>query len=136
MLLTILMAAKTKSSGTVHPLTRLSSQGDYVVVDRQAAQVLRTATARRIEQAQSPYGIFYELYLTTKRKAKSLLSRPAVGSSPASSRNQLDQSRSNPAAVSDSYDTSDWEDASNPKSEDDLRDATNVALEVGWCATY
>lgn len=125
------MAAK--GSGAVHPLTRLSSQGDYVVVDRQAAQVLGTETARRIEQAQSPYGVFYELYLTTKRKAKSLLSRRAVGVSPALSRNQLDQSRSrsNPATV-DPYDTSDWEDASSPKSEEDLIDARNVALEVGW----
>ena len=126
------MAAKgTKSSGAVHPLTRLSSQGEYVVVDRQAPQVLRPATAKRIEQAQSRHGIFYELYFTTKRKAESLLSRPVLGSSPSSSQNRLDQSRSNPVAV-DPYDTSDWEDASNPKSEGDLRDATNVALEVGW----
>lgn len=109
----------TKSSGAVHPLTRLSSQGEYVVVDRQAAQILRTASVRRIQQGQSRHGMFHELYFTTKRKAKCWLKR---------SRNQ---SRSDPVAV-DPYDTSDWEDASDPKSKEDLRDATNVALEVSW----
>ena len=103
---TVAMATPTTSNQpekfthSVRHLTRLSSQGDYVVVDKEAPSVL-LKSATRIKAAHSRCGLFYEVYHSTKSKAKSLFSGPP-------------QSTGLTAAVSgpstDPYDTSDWDD--------------------------
>ena len=104
-------------SPSVHGLTRLSSQGEYVVVDREASRVLRSPTLRRIEKAQARDGLFYELYHSTKSKVKSVLSRPP-------------QSAGTAAKVSDTnpYNTSDWHDKRSDR--EHYIQAKHVALEV------
>ena len=63
-----------KFAHSVRNLTRLSSEGDYVVVDREAPCILQSET--RIRKSQSPYGVFYEAYHSAKSKAKFFFSRP------------------------------------------------------------
>ena len=114
----------TESSGAVHSLTRLSSQGDYVVVDSQASQVLR---AVKIENApRSPNRIFYELYYSTKRKAKSLLYRPH-SPEPEELRHVASAAGSTAFGEPDPYDTTDWEDGHNPVRREDYIQTKIVA---------
>ena len=90
-----------KFTHSVRNLTRLSSEGDYIVVDQEAPCILLSAT--RIKKSQSPYGVFYEVYHSIKSKVKSFFSRPP-------------QAQSTAAVVSQStdpsplYDTTDWDD--------------------------
>lgn len=86
---------------SVRHLTRLSSQGDYVVVDKEAPYVLKSAT--RIKNAQSPYGVLYEVFHSTKSKAKSLFSRPSQFVGAAASVDKR-------STCTDPYNTSDWND--------------------------
>ena len=92
-----------KFTHSVRHLTRLSSQGDYVVVDQEAPYVLRAAT--RIKKAQSPYGVLYEFYHSTTSKAKSLFSRPQPQSAGAAAAAVAERS-----TCTDPYDTSHWDD--------------------------
>ncbi len=103
---------------SVRGLTRLSSQGDYVVVDPEAPYILQSAT--RIKKSQSPYGVFYEAYHSAKSKAKLLLSRPHQ-STVASSAAVVDPSiHPNPP-----YDTTDWDDEQTDRKH--FIEAKNVA---------
>ena len=85
----------TSNNGAVHPLVRLSSQGDYAIVDQQAAQVL-WATHDSPHQHRNR---LFEFYQTTKRKAVIVLSGSAAQRHCCTA----------PAVASDPYDTSDWE---------------------------
>ena len=95
-----------KFAHSVRNLTRLSSEGDYVVVDREAPCILQSAT--RIKKSQSPYGVFYEAYHSTKSKAKSFFSGPPRAQCTAAEVGLYVQ-----VAVpqsTDPYDTTNWDD--------------------------
>ena len=99
-----------KFTHSVRQLTRLSSQGDYVVVDEEAPSVL-FKSATRIKAAQSRCGLFYEVYHSTKSKAKSLFSGPpqVTGAAAAAAAVHV------PDPSTDPYDTSDWDDEKSDK---------------------
>ena len=90
-----------KFTHSVRNLTRLSSEGDYVVVDREAPCILLSVT--RIKKSQSPYGVFYEAYHSIKSKVKSLFSRPPRAQFTAAAVSQS----THPSPL---YDTTDWDD--------------------------
>ena len=92
-----------KFTHSVRNLTRLSSEGDYVVVDREAPCIL--LSARRIKKSQSPYGVFYEAYHSIKSKVKSFFSRPSRTQSPAAAVPVAQSTDPSPP-----YDTTDWDD--------------------------
>ena len=99
----------TRNNSAVHQLVRLSSQGDYAIVDQQASQVLR-------DSHQHHGTRLFELYQTTKRI---LLS----GSAAQRHRHTA------PAVASDPYDTSDWED---PGSDSEYIVAQSIANLVSY----
>ena len=114
---------ETEFTHSVRGLTRLSSEGDYVVVEREASCVLQSAT--RIKKSQSPYGLFYEVYHSAKSKARSLLSARPQGKSTAA----VAELRADPIN-SDPYDTSDWDDEQSDKVH--YIHANNVARYVSY----
>lgn len=124
---------QSSACGAVHPLTRLSSQGDYVVVDQQAPQVLRSL--RRIRHARSRGGLFYEAYHSTMCRAKAWLYRPTAADKSGSEHKTASPTErtgsQHPApltsAPADPYDTSDWADAKDPKHREDYIDAKAAA---------
>lgn len=98
-----------KFTHSVRHLTRLSSQGDYVVVDEDAPSIL-LKSARRIKAAQSRCGLLYEVYHSVKSKAKSLFSGPPQSTGAAAA-----AAAAVPDPSTDPYDTSDWDDEQSDK---------------------
>ena len=107
-----------KFGHSVRDLTRLSSQGDYVVVDQDAPYILQSAT--RIRKAQSPFGLFYEVYHSTKSKAKCFFSGPPQSTAAA----QV----ADVEPGGDPYDTSGWDDKQTD--EEHYITASHVATRV------
>lgn len=103
-----MQSKRARGAEGVHPLIRLSSQGDYAIVDQQAPQVLREHDVR------TPHGPLHEFFYTTKRKAVAVLLRPS-----ANVRHQRGHTPIYTAVSSarDPYDTSDWEDADDTNDE-------------------
>ncbi len=90
-----------KFTHSVRGLTRLSSQGDYVVVDPEAPYVLQSA--KRIKKYQSRYGVFYQVYHSIKKLFFSGPHQSTVAA--ATVVTVVDPSDPNPP-----YDTTDWDD--------------------------
>lgn len=108
----------TESTDGVHPLTRLSSQGDYVVVDHQAGPVLR---ATRIEQPRPRLnGLLYEFCHAVK---SSLLSARPSAERPFPPTTLA-------AATAQCPNTSGWDDAGERS--DDYIDAKHAAEAVNY----
>ena len=99
-----------KFAHSVRNLTRLSSEGDYVVVDREAPCILQSAT--RIRKSQSPFGVFYEAYHSAKSKAKSFFSRPPQRAQCTVAEVGLYVEVAVPQSIDPSppYDTTNWDD--------------------------
>jgi hypothetical protein len=94
-----------KFTHSVRSLTRLSSQGDYVVVDPEAPYILQSAT--RIKKSQSPYGVFYEAYHSIKKLLFSRHHQSTVAAAAAAAVVADPRSSTDPNSP---YDTTDWDD--------------------------